>query len=97
MLVCKYLKMCREKSKLSQSGISEALGLTTPQLVSNVERGLQKPPKDSLLTWVDLVGADLNQTIALYLYDELNNFCKVRYPRKANRKKIVSALHQIII
>jgi len=40
------LKEAREAKGLTQSDVSKALGFTTPQFISNAERGLcQIPPK----------------------------------------------------
>ena len=35
-----YLKSKRTKAQLSQTEVSEALGYTSPQFISNFERGL---------------------------------------------------------
>ena len=38
------LKTLREKAGLTQSDAASALGYTTPQFISNVERGIAMPP-----------------------------------------------------
>ncbi|HWU41931.1 MAG TPA: helix-turn-helix transcriptional regulator [Bdellovibrio sp.] len=39
-----FLKQKREQAGLSQKQVSEKLGYSTPQFVSNWERGLSAPP-----------------------------------------------------
>lgn len=48
MKLANYLKEARIKAGLTQSDVSEALGYTTPQFVSNWERGVSQPPIDVL-------------------------------------------------
>jgi transcriptional regulator with XRE-family HTH domain len=43
-----YLKKSRENLGLSQTFVSSKLGYTSPQFVSNWERGLSHPPLKSL-------------------------------------------------
>lgn len=43
-----YLKQCREESGLTQREVSERLGYTTPQFVSNWERSVSSPPLKTL-------------------------------------------------
>ncbi len=43
-----YLKKCREKAGYSQTQVSSKLGYTSPQFISNWERGLSHPPVKSL-------------------------------------------------
>ena len=44
----KFLKDKRENMGLSQAAIAEKMGYTTPQFVSNWERGLAMPPMKTL-------------------------------------------------
>lgn len=39
-----YLKRARVEAKLSQNEVSEKLNYTTPQFISNWERGISTPP-----------------------------------------------------
>jgi transcriptional regulator with XRE-family HTH domain len=45
-----YLKQSREKSGLTQLEVSQILGYSTPQFVSNWERGRSYPPIKTLKT-----------------------------------------------
>jgi transcriptional regulator with XRE-family HTH domain len=46
--LAQYLKKCREKAGYSQTQVSAKLGYTSPQFISNWERGLSHPPVKSL-------------------------------------------------
>lgn len=46
--LAQYLKKCREKAGYSQTQVSTKLGYTSPQFISNWERGLSHPPVKSL-------------------------------------------------
>lgn len=52
--LAKFLKEKREHSGLSQKQVSEKLGYSTPQFVSNWERGLAAPPPRALKKLADL-------------------------------------------
>lgn len=54
-----YLKDARIKSGLSQNDVAKKLGYTSPQFISNFERGLSSPPLKNLKTLVELY--DLSQ------------------------------------
>jgi transcriptional regulator with XRE-family HTH domain len=46
--LAEYLKKCREKAGFSQTQVSSKLGYSSPQFISNWERGLSHPPVKSL-------------------------------------------------
>ena len=46
--LAEYLKKSRENNGLSQTFVSSKLGYSSPQFVSNWERGLSHPPLKSL-------------------------------------------------
>lgn len=46
--LAQYLKKCREKAGYSQTQVSSKLGYTSPQFISNWERGLSHPPVRAL-------------------------------------------------
>lgn len=47
-MVGKFLQAKRIAAKMSQAQVAEALNYTTPQFISNWERGVAMPPKDNL-------------------------------------------------
>ena len=53
-ILAKYLKDKRTSAKLSQSAVAEKLGYSTPQFISNWERGVSHPPVKSLRKIADL-------------------------------------------
>ena len=65
-----YLKKARQKSGLSQGDVAKELGYSSPQFISNWERGLSSPPLDTLSDLVriysipgkELVDVMLNET-----------------------------------
>jgi transcriptional regulator with XRE-family HTH domain len=59
-----YLKTKRETAGLTQTDLQKALGYSSSQLLSNIERGLAYPPPNSIRTLAE----KLNVTV-----DELGN------------------------
>ncbi len=49
-----YLKQKRMDSGLSQLDVAKTLGYSSPQFVSNWERGLVSPPLETIATLIDL-------------------------------------------
>lgn len=43
-----FLKQARVKAKLTQGDVSKSLGYTSPQFISNIERGLSVVPLKTL-------------------------------------------------
>ncbi|MCB0364986.1 MAG: helix-turn-helix transcriptional regulator [Bdellovibrionaceae bacterium] len=62
-----YLKARRIAAGLTQHDVSTKLGYTTPQFVSNFERGLCSPPLNALAVLVKLYGMDPEELIDLIL------------------------------
>lgn len=51
-----FLKNRRVGADLTQRQVSETLGYTTPQFISNQERGISAPPVDAMKKLIDLYG-----------------------------------------
>jgi transcriptional regulator with XRE-family HTH domain len=49
-----YLREKRERADLTQGFVAERMGFTSPQFISNIERGLCSPPMDVLKRMVRL-------------------------------------------
>ena len=62
-----YLKARRIAAGLTQHDVSTKLGYTTPQFVSNFERGLCSPPLNALAVLVKLYGMNPEELIDLIL------------------------------
>lgn len=49
-----FLKDTREQANLTQADVSEKLGYTSPQFISNIERGISVVPLKTLARMVSL-------------------------------------------
>lgn len=56
--VGRFLRKAREKSGLTQKELSVAIGYTSAQIISNVERGLAGPPLLKVVSWCEKVSAN---------------------------------------
>ena len=61
----KYLKEQREVTGLSQAEVAKKLGYTSPQFVSNWERGLASPPADKMREVVRLLKLDEDRLLKM--------------------------------
>lgn len=66
-ILSNYLKKMRRDAGLSQAEVSEALGYTSPQFVSNWERGLASPPSGAMSGLIKLYSIRPSEVIELYL------------------------------
>lgn len=63
-------KTLREKAGLTQRDVSDALGYSTPQFISNVERGRCRFPVQKLPKIKKLYRLSTDQVIDLFLSEE---------------------------
>ena len=68
-LIGEYLRTRREARGLSQADVSLYLGLTSPQYVSNVERGNCGPSGKRLKKWAGFIDADMTECVELMVDD----------------------------
>ena len=61
--IAPFLKNAREASGLTQRDVSRALSYTTPQFISNWERGLANPPLDALAKLAELYSLKADELI----------------------------------
>lgn len=66
----KHLKDQRQDIGLTQAEVADRLGLTSPQFVSNFERGLCSPPLKDLKLLIKIYKMDANSVIKLILDQE---------------------------
>ncbi len=66
-----YMKQLREQAGLSQVQLSEALGYTTPQFISNWERGVSHPPVSQIKKIATLLKTDPQAMFDVILNDVL--------------------------
>lgn len=62
-----YFKKARIKVGMSQKQLSDTLGFDAPQMVSNWERGLCKPPLESVPKLIKLLKLNQSKVVKLYL------------------------------
>jgi len=62
----------RMENSLTQSDVAKVIGVSTPQNISNVERGVSPIPFDHLEEWVSFIGANKNTVMKLLM----NNYRK---------------------
>ena len=72
----KYLKQRRVDSELAQHDLMKTLGFSSPQYISNVERGICGPPINQLYNWCMTVGANRE-----YIYNLLLDKQKEKYKK----------------
>jgi transcriptional regulator with XRE-family HTH domain len=65
--LAQYLKDSRLKAGLSQSDVAQALRYSSPQFISNWERGVSSPPLDTLSKLIELYKLPRNEVIDLIL------------------------------
>lgn len=66
-----YLKESRMAAGLSQRDVSEKLGYTTSQFVSNWERGMSTPPNKAVKKLVELYKVPMDEFLDLLLQETL--------------------------
>jgi transcriptional regulator with XRE-family HTH domain len=62
-----YLKEKREKAGLSQTEVSTKFGYTSPQFISNIERGIARPPTEILPKLIKLYGLEREDLLDHYI------------------------------
>jgi transcriptional regulator with XRE-family HTH domain len=77
-------KTLREKAGLTQREVSDALGYSTPQFISNVERGRCRFPVQKLPRIKKLYKLSAEQVIDLFLSEERLSLMRV-FKRAATR------------
>lgn len=66
----RYLRTKRVSSGLTQAEIADRLGYSSPQFISNFERGLCSPPLKNLKVLVRLYKIDAQELIRLILDEQ---------------------------
>nr|BFD64965.1 hypothetical protein BdHM001_36460 [Bdellovibrio sp. HM001] len=86
MRLARYLKDKRVEKGISQRNLAAKLNYATPQFISNWERGVSKPPVETLKRLSSLIGANLKEMEDIYLEQTLHEVAedfrrKARYGR----------------
>jgi transcriptional regulator with XRE-family HTH domain len=66
----KFLRVTREKRNLSQGDVSKYLGLRSPQLISNCERGIVGIPINRIMRLAKLFKISHKKIVRAILQDE---------------------------
>lgn len=62
-----YLKDVREQANLTQADVSAKLGYTSPQFISNIERGISVAPLKTLARMVSLYKVNPESVVKIIL------------------------------
>lgn len=82
-----YLKEKREAAGLSQSEVAKKLGYSSPQFISNCERGLCALPLDTLKTIIKLYSLSPSEVIELILEEQEKHMKSYLMGRKSTGSK----------
>jgi len=88
-----YIKEKRERSGLSQSEVAHELGYSSPQFISNFERGLCSPPLPALRELVDLYRLSRREVVDVLLKQQkryLEAYFSGAERRRGSHIKLVS-------
>lgn len=85
-----YLKEKRIKAGITQADVANKLGYSTPQFISNIERGLCSPPLKNLKVLVRLYKIPVDEIMRLILREQETI---LRKALSAPAKKGVSRKH----
>ena len=87
-LLAKFLKAKRIKAGLSQKEVSDKLGYSSAQFISNWERGLSSPPMDTLKQLTDTLNVKPKELIEVILQEtKLKLEENLSIPQKKRVKK----------
>lgn len=81
-----YLRQKRVDSGLSQLDVARELGYSSPQFVSNWERGLVSPPLETIAVLVDLYKINSSEVVSKIL-DETRDYLEANLGKKAKKSK----------
>lgn len=82
-----YLKNKRVSANLSQAALAEQLGYTTPQFVSNWERGACSPPPDKFYEIVSILKINKDEFVDLLLDIEEQSLRSLLFRSKRTLKR----------
>lgn len=65
-----YFKEHRVKKGLQQREVAKALGYSSPQFISNIERGLSLPPLNKIKKLIKLYGMPAEEVLQIILKEQ---------------------------
>lgn len=81
-----YLRQKRVDSGLSQLDVARELGYSSPQFVSNWERGLVSPPLETIAVLVDLYKIPSSEVVSRIL-EETRDYLEANLGRSKKKSK----------
>jgi transcriptional regulator with XRE-family HTH domain len=81
-----YLREKRVDSGLSQLDVARELGYSSPQFVSNWERGLVSPPLETIAVLIDLYKISSSEVVSKIL-EETRDYLESNLGRKSKKSK----------
>ena len=66
----RYLREKRREAGLSQQNVASALGYSSPQFISNLERGTCPVPLNRIRQFIDLYKIDQNEFVSRFLNEQ---------------------------
>jgi transcriptional regulator with XRE-family HTH domain len=81
-----YLRQKRVDSGLSQLDVARELGYSSPQFVSNWERGLVSPPLETIAVLIDLYKISSTEVVSKIL-EETRDYLESNLGRKSKKSK----------
>ena len=66
----KYLREKRREAGLSQQNVASALGYSSPQFISNLERGTCPVPLNRIRQFIDLYKIDQDEFVSRFLNEQ---------------------------
>ena len=85
-----YLKQKRIDSGMSQLDVARVLGYSSPQFVSNWERGLVSPPLETIAVLIDLYKIPTSDVVERIL-EETRDYLQSHLSTRKNKKKSKAA------
>lgn len=92
-MLAEFLKEKRLQARLSQGDVSKKLGYTSPQFVSNWERGLSSPPVTTLKKLAGIYGVDAEKMKSTYLDSQIE-LLKQEIENKFNPKPALKVVRK---
>lgn len=82
-----YLKDAREESNLTQAQVAKKLGLSSPQYISNVERGLCPVSVDQLAKLIPLYRLNPHQIVDIMVENHRSLLAKQLISKKRSASR----------
>jgi len=77
-----YLKNCRLQANLSQSEVADQLGYSSPQFISNMERGICAPPLKKIAQLSQLYKCDPHELLDILMTLQKEQISKHLFKKK---------------